>query len=296
MKAPLRLTADELTQLLERELSAGHVDENGWTDLHYLAVLDLPKQARCLLRLGAAADARLKADGEQLDGTVLKVLRRAGLTFRTWEREGDQPLHLAAWSNSVATVETLIELGAEVHGRIRSGSTALHVAARFDAEASARALLRHGAEVGDRDERGWTPLHAAVRNDAYSTARLLLDEGAPVNARGERGLTPLHFAVIGDAPNVRDTPRFARLLLDHGAHVNAVSTDEFRITPLDLAETLEMPVTAALLRRHGGDVTMDEKHELVGVVKRPLGPDHGVMFPVVRRTVKRRKPRTRRRR
>lgn len=296
MKGPHHLTADVLTKLLGRELSVGHVDENGWTDLHYLAVLDLPEQARCLVGRGAAVDAPLKADGEQLDGVVLNVLRRAGLTFRTWEREGDRPLHLATWSNSVAVIETLIELGAEVRGRIRSRSTALHVAARFDAQASAEVLLRHGAKVRDRDERGWSPLHAAVRNDAFSTARLLLDHGAPVDARGERGFTPLHFAIIGDAPNIRDTPRFARLLLDRGADVNAVSNDEFRVTPLDLAETLGMPITAALLKRHGGDVTMDEKHEVVGMVNRSLGPDRGVVFPIVRRTVKRRKPRVRRRR
>ena len=291
MTTKLPYGADELRRALGREPAPHRADQNGWTDLHYAATLNFAEMARTLLAGGAAVDAPLKDDIEQLDGEPLTVLRQCGRTFKTWEREGDTPLHLAAWSDAAATAETLIEFGADPHARLTSGCTPLHVAARFDAIGAATALIANGAEVNDRDKRGWTPLHAAVRCDAFAIAELLLSRGTEVNAKAERGLTPLHFAIIGDAPNVRDTPRFARLLLEHGAQVNAVTTDDLRVTPLDIADSLNLPITSALLRRYGGDVTLEERNEVVGMMHRRVGRHGDAFMPIVRRSTRRRQPR-----
>ncbi len=291
---PLKLLSHaELTRSLGRDLAANGVDENGWTDLHYAAVMNLPSDARELLREGANANATLKADGGQLDGVVVALLLTAGFEFKTWEREGETPLQIAAWADAVSTVEVLLELGADVRLKSAVGHTALHIAARYGGLATARVLLAHGADVDARDQYGWAPLHAAVRNDKMAMLELLLDNGANIDAKAERGFTPLHFAVMGDAPNLTDTPKSARTLLEHGADVNALSTDEYGVTPLDLAVVLDQPVTASVLRRYGGDVTLEETREVVAVLKKPLGPGHGVMVPVVRHTTKRRKPRKR---
>lgn len=287
--------AAKLREALGRELMPTGIDENGWTDLHYAATLNLAELARTLLADGAPVDAPLKNDCEQLDGLPLAVLRDCGRPFKTWEREGDTPLHVAVWADAVATAKALIENGADVRARLDSGATPMHVAARFDATGTATALLANGATVDDRDRRGWTPLHAAVRSDAFETAKVLLNEGTDVDARAERGLTPLHFAVIGDAPNVSDTPRFARLLLDNGAYVNAVTTDDLCVTALDIADSLNLPVTCALLRRYGGDVTLERQDEVIGMMHRRLGRDRGVLMPIVRRSARRRQPRDRQR-
>lgn len=287
--------ADELCATLGREAMPSGIDRNGWTDLHYAATLDLVDLARSLLSGGAHVDATLRNDGEQLDGLPLTVLRMCRRQFKTWEREGDTPLHLAVWSDAVAVAEALIEFGADVRARLVDGSTPLHVAARFDALGTATALLASGAVVDDRDSRGWTPLHAAIRCDAFKTAELLLNRGADVDAQAQRGWTPLHFAVIGDAPNVSDTPRFARLLLDRGAQVNAVTADDLRVTALDIATSLNMPVTCALLRCYGGDVTLEEEEEVIGMMHRRLDQDSGVLMPIVRRRIRRREPCDRRR-
>ena len=296
MKTKRIYGAAQLRQALGREPMPDGIDENGWTDLHYAATLNLADLARTLLTHGARVDAALKGDDEQLDGTPLAVLRKCGHQFKTWEREGDTPLHLAAWSNAVAAAETLLEFGADVSARLTSGTTPLHVAARFDAIGTATTLLTHGAEANDRDNRGWTPLHAAIRCDAFEMAELLLNRGTEIDAKAEHGMTPLHFAIIGDAPYVKDTPRFARLLLDRGAQVNAVTTDDLRVTPLDIADSLNLPTTSALLRRYGGDVTLEEKNEVVGMMHRRLGRDAGVLTPIVRRSTTRREPRNRRQR
>ena len=206
MKNKFPRDASDLAQTMGRPLSPYRVDENGWTDLHYAAALNLPDSVRNLLVQGASVDAALAADGEQLDGLPLKVLRRYGFRFRTWEREGDQPLHLATWSTAINALCMLIDFGANVRARIRTGWTTLHVAARYNSVASATLLAAHGADVADQDRHGWTALHAAVRNDAFEMAEFLLDHGAAVDATEEHGFTPLHFAVIGDAPNTKDVP------------------------------------------------------------------------------------------
>ena len=280
-----------LREALGRETTPSGVDDNGWTDLHYAATLNLADLTRTLLAGGAAVDAALKDDCEQLDGVPLTVLRGCGRQFKTWEREGDTPLHLAVWADAVAAAEALIEHGADVRARLGSGATPLHIAARFDAIGTATALLANGAVVDDRDKRGWTPLHAAVRSDAFKMAKVLLNRGTDVDARAERGLTPLHFAVIGDAPNVSDTPRFARLLLDNGAQVNAMTTDDLHVTALDIADSLNLPITCALLRRYGGDVTLEREDEVIGMMHRRLGRDRGVLMPIIRRSARRRPPR-----
>lgn len=287
------LSYAELTRALGRELAFDGVDQNGWTDLHYAAAMNLAAAATKLVRQGADANAPLKDDGGQLDGAVVNILSAAGFKFKTWEREADTPLQMAAWSDAPSTVEALLGLGADVRRKNALGQTALHVAARFGRLDTARTLLNHGANVNDRDKHGWTPLHTAVRNDTRAVMELLLDNGARIDAKAERGFTPLHFAVMGDAPNLSDTPKSARVLLERGANVNAVTTDEYGVTPLDLAIVLDLPVTASVLRRYGGDVTLEEKHQVVAVLKKPSGPGHGVMMPVVRRTTKRRKPRRR---
>ncbi len=293
MKNKFPHDASDLAQTMGRPLSPYRVDENGWTDLHYAAALNLPDSVRNLLVQGASVDAALAADGEQLDGLPLKVLRRYGFRFRTWEREGDQPLHLATWSTAINALCMLIDFGANVRARIRTGWTTLHVAARYNSVTSATLLAAHGADVADQDRHGWTALHAAVRNDAFEMAEFLLDHGAAVDATEEHGFTPLHFAVIGDAPNTKDVPRLARLLLERGADVNAVSADDLGVTPLDMADTLGLPVTARLLKRYGGDVTLVEKREVVGMAHRPSARGRGAMVPLIRISRRRRKPRRR---
>ena len=284
------LHTDDLQAQLGREPCADAIDGNGWTDLHYAALLDAAEPAKRLIEAGVDASARIRSDGEELDGEVPKALYRFGFKFLTWQREGETPLHLAAWSNAARVARVLIESGADVHATIVNGWTPLHVSARYDAADIARLLLAHGASANVEGADGWTPLHTAVAADALDTGELLLDHGADPNARAKDRLTPLHFAVLRDAKEARDTPRFVRLLLERGAKVNPRALD-IAVTPTDVARTAGLGVTEALLRRYGGDVSVDEKHELVGAAHWATGAGRGVLRPIVRRTLRRRKPR-----
>lgn len=142
-------------------------------------------------------------------------------------------LHEAAGAGSLATVQLLLELGADANGK-DSGShtplyalanectvqgagkqivavlvtaggdveacegvkrcTALHMAARRGNVEVAAALLDRGARIEARDSLGETPLRRAVNCDKVAAAKLLVARGADIRSPGSKGLTPLTAA------------------------------------------------------------------------------------------------------
>ena len=61
------------SEFIGRKFSADAVTRQGWTDLHYAAVMDLPSVANALLKSGLDVDVRLE---EQNDGSFEVALRR----------------------------------------------------------------------------------------------------------------------------------------------------------------------------------------------------------------------------
>ena len=186
-------------------------DANGWTDLHYAAVLDLSSLAKRLLQSGAKADARLKSDGEPFTDELKAALHRfgKGFDYGGW-RYGGTPLYYAAWTNAVATAALLIEKGAAMNAKDINGETPLHTAIFENAHETAALLIEKGAAVNAKDINEGTPLHIAALKNAVATATLLLEKGAAVNAKTDNGDTPLRWAEIGGAGET------AALLRQHG--------------------------------------------------------------------------------
>ena len=194
--------ADETAQFragVGRPPSPMAKDANGWTDLHYAAVLDLSSLAKRLLESGAKVDARLKSDSEPLTDELKATLRRFGEDYDSWKRHGEMPLHIAVRSNAVATATLLLERGAAVNAKTNKGATPLHIAAYKNAVATAALLVERGAAVNAKDQWGYTPLHLAASKNAVATATLLTERGAAVNAKDNYGRTPLAVALISDA-------------------------------------------------------------------------------------------------
>jgi ankyrin repeat protein len=118
-----------------------------------------------------------------------------------------------------ATVEALLDNGAEIEARNEDGSTPLIWAASFAQTDIFKLLVQRGARVNATDKNGNTPLMAAAcqcavatMNSADDVIRILLDQGAKVNARNHDGRTALMLAsgMTGDA-------RILDLLLSNGA-------------------------------------------------------------------------------
>ena len=88
------------------------------------------------------------------------------------------PLHLAAYNNSRAVAELLLDLGAEYDARDESQLTPLHLAAITDSRAVAELLLDRGADKDARDKRQRTPLKIAIIYDSFEVEDLLRSRGA----------------------------------------------------------------------------------------------------------------------
>jgi len=141
-------------------------------------------------------------------------------------------LHGAAAEGGLATVELLLQLGADPNATDKFGHTplycvanecgkecgpdvvyalaqgganldardnvkrctALHMAARRGNVGMAEALLNTGADIEARDSQGDTPLRRAVNCAKIEVAKLLIGKGADVHSKGSQGRTPWEAA------------------------------------------------------------------------------------------------------
>lgn len=217
-----------LREVLGRHLSPTAVDENGWTDLHWAAVLNRSELAKALIDAGADVEAAVHSDGEHFSDRLQKLVDELDLDPELPERRnGQQPLHFAAVSNAAETMTFLFSAGAEVDANDHHGFTPLHYAAGGNnAMDAVAALIDHGADV-KHDVRGWTPLHSAAWGNEGDAVALLVERGADVNAKNDIGWTPLHAAAHINAGDS------ATILIERGAYVNAKDND--RRTPFEVA-------------------------------------------------------------
>ena len=263
--------ADQLRAWLDRDFSPVHADENGWTDLHYAAALDLPLMALRLLNAGAAVNARLYVDQEPLSADLLAALERLGLNVvGGWNRQGETPLHMAAVAGSGAAASVLLQHGADLNATTSGGTTALHYASYAGAVATARELLGRGASVDARGGGNTTPLHWATLGNRPETVALLLNRGADVDAEERNGRSPLRVAMYreweqyGIAPlgwnesERRNAQAVIAELLRAGADVG--SRGRQNQTPLHMAAYDNIPELARLALDRGADVdAIDEQ-------------------------------------
>lgn len=95
-----------------------------------------------------------------------------------------------------------------------AGATPLHHAAGFDNLATMNLLLERGAEVNAGNKRKSTPLFWSLNDE--SKVRLLVEHGTNVNAQSNDGRTPVYQAA--SMPNAVPVLRF---LLEKGGDANA---------------------------------------------------------------------------
>ena len=294
----------EFAAMLGRDPSANKVDFNGWTDLHWAAVLDMPVLAEELLADGMDADTQLKTDSERFTSPLVSNLNKLAERIRAeedwsrWRRDGETPLHMAALSNAVATANVLVAHGAgietrgnswmtihyaasgdaeemmewllardaDVEARTSDGDTPLHWAAWSDAAKATRLLLARGADMEARNDEGESPLYYAVSNHATESAGVLLAHGADPDAGDNNGETPLHHAVRSNAGEMVD------LLLANGA--DTAARNDAGESPLHVAAFHDAEAEAELLLAHGADAdARDSRGETPLAVARAKGSD-----------------------
>ncbi len=215
--------------LLNRKPSINEVDENGWTDLHWAAAMDLPGIALSLVNAGGNVDETTKTDEKLFTKTLRARLNRAdtGFSWNVWRRYGDTPLHIAALTNSPKTADVLIDDGAFVNVENTQGETPLHYAIWGKSIEISRILISNGAYVNLRNSFGTTPLQYAAHQNLPDIIKLLVSHRARINARNQNGLTALHFAVSTESLDA------ANALVELGADIYI--QNRRGLSPVDLA-------------------------------------------------------------
>ncbi len=118
------------------------------------------------------------------DLATVQSLLRAGAPADAENRYGVTPLSLAVEEGNLNVVNVLIAAGANVNHALPEGETILMTAARTGNVDVLRALLKHDARVETRDGfYGETALIWATAADHAEAVRVLLDAGADRNAR-----------------------------------------------------------------------------------------------------------------
>jgi len=136
---------------------------------------------------------------------------------------------LSRRADSAALTRLLLENGANVdyatgaaHYQVGSW-TPLQLAAKYGGDATLQVLLEYGADVNNRGSHEFTPLYLATQRTDHSLAsilRLLSVKGIEINAKSDYldGYTALHMAVKLGKSDI------LKILLDHGADINAINT------------------------------------------------------------------------
>lgn len=162
----------------------------------------------------------------------------------------EAPLADAAKRADWATLQTLLQQGADVNAPQGDGSTALHWASYWDNREIAALLIRAGTEVNATTDLGVTPLWAACENGSSAMVETLLEAGADPNVALPFGETPLMTAArTGNADVVGQ-------LLARGAEVDAATEagSYGAQTALMWAVAQKHPAVVEVLLAHGADV------------------------------------------
>jgi ankyrin repeat protein len=263
-----------LELLLDAGANANEVGNEGETVLMTASRTGNPDAVRVLLEHGARVDARENWHGQtalmwaaaQCHPAVVRELVKHGAdvnersTEEQWQRQvtaeprekwlppgGMTPLLFAAREGCVDSVQTLIELGADLNATTPDGISPIVSALINGHYDVAAALVEAGADTNLVDETGRGALYSAVdfntmpasnrpapyvldnTHSALDVARLLLEHGANVNAqltkmppyrakldRGNDMMLQAGTTAMLRAAKAGDVPAM-KLLLEHGA-------------------------------------------------------------------------------
>lgn len=146
-----------------------HVDDRGYTLIHYAVLKLKPDTVHALVHF--ARDTQGETS-ERLE---------AWLNQRT-DEDKFTPLHFAAFKGHFATIQALIDHGADPLVENELGLNVLHVAAQGDAARSIYVFIKEkNVDINKQDFQGGTPLHWACNQNSEMALSYLLAWGPNLN-------------------------------------------------------------------------------------------------------------------
>ncbi len=172
-----------------------------------------------ILIASPAGDARIADAAMERDHAAVQLLLKQKADVNAAQGDGTTALHWSAYHDDLEMMQWLIQAGADLSATTRLGAmTPLAIAATNGNAATVQLLLEAGADPNAANSNGTTPLMMAAAAGKPEAIKLLLDAGADPNARDlTNDQTPVMFAAAlnrGEA---------IRLLAGRGADVDVLS-------------------------------------------------------------------------
>ena len=121
---------------------------------------------------------------------AVELVLNDGLDINTPALCNRTPLLWASLSSSGESIETLIDLGANVNAqRTNDKEAPLTLSSGFNNFMAVNSLLNHGADANIAAADGYTPLHRAVSNGFFYITKLLIKNGSNVNLQNKEERT-----------------------------------------------------------------------------------------------------------
>ena len=230
-----------ISLLLESGADACAAEETGATPL-YISCQHGPVEAARLMitSVKKASDLNLPFY-KSMDTPLLAAIHRrspaadllldAGCNPMLANKDGLNPLHMAAFRDCESIARKLLSLGADITLRtVNENFTPLQMAV-YKGPCVAELLIDAGSDLQVLDKSGGTLLHLASHSNHPGIVKKLLEKGLNSAAKDTAGATPLHEAVrAGSVP-------VATLLVEAGADAKVVC-EEYGGTALDIAKNL----------------------------------------------------------
>jgi ankyrin repeat protein len=173
------------------------------------------------------------------------------------DKNGNTPLHLAAFHDHAAVAEFLLASGANVNEKNSYASfvpddlEGMFAANDANHKDPQDLLLAKGVDAR-ASTNGYTALDLALFSYNHKDiVALLIAKGADVKAQAASGATPLFWAAM------RGLKDDAQILIDKGADVNAV--DAYQDSILDVAVRMNHPAVVELLLAKGADINAKDQ-------------------------------------
>jgi len=156
---------------------------------------------------------------------IVKYLLDHGLDVHARSINKETPLEWAMYRGQYQVIDTLVDHGAKVKDVFDIwGNSVMTAALLTNSMVSVQNLLQRGADVNEKNADGRTALHTAVSpaNERINLAmvKTLIDGGADVNAVMNDGVSVLMWAVKYADKDI------VRLLLDKGAAVDPAGKEK----------------------------------------------------------------------
>lgn len=180
--------------------------------IHYLIAQGLDVNAKDKFGNTPLTDAA-RSNGREIVETLLEL----GGDMHVVNDRGLSPfMNACIFNDDIAVMDLFIEKGCDLHARYKHGRTILHLVPIFCGmpEVNIGNIIARGLDINTQDNNGRTPLHIATKETHVRTVAFLIANGADVNIKNKYGRTPITSAT---------TPKKLHVLREAGAKENPFS-------------------------------------------------------------------------